>query len=328
MRYGDPVVFALGPSREFGARVATAAGLPFSPCEERDFPDGEHKSVPLGEVCDRDAYVIQSLYADLDQSVNDKLCRLLFFAATLRDAGAGRVTAVVPYLCYSRVDRRKTPSEPVTTRYVAGLLESAGVQRVVTLDVHDVAAYQNAYRIPAENMAAARLFAGHFEARLPKGPLVVVSPDPGGVKRAEQFRQALSATLGCAAGAAFVTKRRTGGEFVGQALVSGEVEGRTAIVYDDIIATGATVLRAARACREAGAVAVHVAATHGLFSGDAPTVVADEAIDQVVVTDTVPPFRVTSAVRGKVTVLGAAEQVGEAIRRLHQGRSLAEMVGV
>ncbi|KPL27030.1 MAG: ribose-phosphate pyrophosphokinase, partial [Acidithiobacillales bacterium SM1_46] len=129
-------VFAVAASREFGERVAQALGQALGAHEEREFEDGEHKIRPLKSVRGRDVYVIQSLYSDSAQSANDKLCRMLFFLGALRDAGAARTTAVMPYLAYARKDQKSQTRDPVTTRYVAQLIESVGVDRVVTLDVH------------------------------------------------------------------------------------------------------------------------------------------------------------------------------------------------
>ena len=139
------LLFALGATRPHGDAIARRLGLELSPHEEREFEDGEHKSRPLISVRGRDVYVIHSLYGDREQSANDKLVRLLFFLGALRDASAGRVTAIVPYLAYARKDRKSKPRDPVTTRYVASLFEAVGTDRVVTLDVHNLAAFQNAY---------------------------------------------------------------------------------------------------------------------------------------------------------------------------------------
>jgi ribose-phosphate pyrophosphokinase len=146
-------------------------------------------------VRDRDVFVIQSLYADQQQSVNDKLCRLLFFVGALRDAFARRVTLILPYLCYARADQKVEPGDPVIIRYVAALLEAVGVDRVVALDVHNVAALENAFRIPTEHLQAAPLFVRHFASLLARHDLVVVAPDAGGIKRAERFREALERFL-------------------------------------------------------------------------------------------------------------------------------------
>ena len=319
-------LFALNASREFGERVAGALGVPLVPHEEREFEDGEHKARPLESVRGRDVFVVVSLYGDEHQSVNDKLVRLLFFVGALRDASAGRITAVIPYLCYARKDRRSKSRDPVSTRYVAALLETVGAERVVTLDVHNLAAYENAFRIRADHLEARRLFVEEFVPRIGREPVVVVSPDVGGVKRAEAFRQSLSRRLGREASGAFLEKYRSAGVVSGEAVV-GDVEGRIAIILDDLISTGGTIARAVAACRSRGARAVYAAATHGIFVGEAARMVAEPGLERLVITDSIPPFRLDPAlVRGKVTVLDTAPLFAEAIRRIHTGGSVVELV--
>lgn len=152
MVHDELMLFALDASRDFGEAVSRELGTALAAHEEREFEDGEHKSRPLVNVRGRDVYVMQSLYGDAKQSVNDKLCRLLFFLGALRDASAARVTAVVPYLGYARKDRKSKARDPVTTRYVATLFEAVGTDCVVTLDVHNLAAYQNAFRCRTEHL--------------------------------------------------------------------------------------------------------------------------------------------------------------------------------
>jgi ribose-phosphate pyrophosphokinase len=318
-------LFALESSRPFGESVAEALGEPLAPHEERDFEDGEHKARPLVDVRAADAYVIASLHGDREQSPNDKLCRLLFFLGALRDAGAARVTAVVPYLSYARKDRRTKPRDPLTTRYVASLFESIGVDRIVTLDVHNPAACENAFRIPAELLEARGLFARHFAAERAGREIAVVSPDAGGVKRAEAFRQTLEKATGKPVASAFLEKHRSDDELRGEAFV-GDVVGRTAIVIDDLIASGATLARAASACRAHGAREVHAAATHGLFVGEAARVLADPALERLVLTDSVPPFRLDpDFLARRVTVLPSAPLFAAAIEALNRGESIAEL---
>jgi ribose-phosphate pyrophosphokinase len=186
-------LFAVEGTRDYGERVAQHLELSLGTHEEREFEDGEHKIRPLVEVRRQDVFVVHSLYGDRKQSPNDKLCRLLFFIGALKDAGAERVTAVVPYLCYARKDRRTQSRDPVTTKYVASLFETCGADAVMTFDVHNVAAFENV--CPSTNLAAMPLFIEHFTRLLRHEKLAVVSPDVGGAKRAEQFRHALAAEL-------------------------------------------------------------------------------------------------------------------------------------
>lgn len=299
-------------------------GVAVAEHEERSFEDGEHKARPLESVRDGDVYVVQSLYGDDRETVNDKLCKLLFFLGTLRDAGAARTTAAVPYLCYARKDRQTKSRDPVTTKYVAQLVESVGTDRVVTLDVHNLAAYQNAFRCWTEHLEARVLFANHFAGALADEELAVVSPDVGGVKRANAFRKTLAARLDRDVAAGFMEKQRSRGVVSGETLV-GEVAGRSVILVDDMIGTGTTMARAAEACLDLGARAVYAAATHGLFVGAAEEKLS--VFERVVVTDSVPPFRLSGDfVERKLTILDAAALFAFAIECLHDGGSIVDLI--
>lgn len=322
----DPLLFALAASRDFGERVSAHLGMPLSEHEERDFEDGEHKARPLVNVRNRDVVVLHSLYGEAGQSGNDKLCRLLFFIGALKDAGAARVTAVAPYLAYARKDRKSKSRDPVTTRYVAAMFEAVGTDAIMTMDVHNLAAYQNAFRCRSEHLEANPLFVEHFLPRLQAAEAVVVSPDAGGIKRAEQFRLRLSRDLARPVAAAFAEKHRSAGVVSGELLV-GDVRGKHAIIIDDLISTGTTIARTAKACKDLGATRVVAAATHGLFMLGAEKILADPSLDEIVVTDTVPPFRLPAGpVRGKLLVLDSTRMFGEAIRCLHTGESIVELL--
>lgn len=318
-------LFAPGASRALGERVAAILDIPLAALEERSFEDGEHKARPLESVRGADVYVLHSLYADAEQSVNDKLVRLLFLIGTLRDAGAGRVTALVPYLCYARKERKTKSRDPVSTRYVASMFEAVGVDRVVTLDVHSVAAFQNAFRCRTEHLEATLLFVDHFAPLIGAREAAVVSPDVGGVKRAESFREALERRLGRPLAGAFMDKQRSAGVVSGERLV-GEVGGQVAILLDDIIASGTTMARCAATCRAAGALEVHAAATHGVFVG-ADAKLAGAALDGIVVTSSIPPFRLSEpSLRERLVALEVAGLFAEAIRRLHEDGSIVELL--
>ncbi len=320
-----PLLFSLEASRESGRAVAEALGIGLAAHEEREFDDGEHKSRPLASVRGRDVFVVQSLFSDRHQSVNDKLCRLLFFLGALRDASAARVTAVVPYLAYARKDQKSKSRDPVTTRYVAGLFEAVGTDAVVTMDVHNLAAFQNAFRCRVENLEAAGLLVREVARLAGTADIAVVSPDAGGIKRADRFRKRLSAALGRPVGAAFAEKYRSEGVLRGDALV-GEVVGKTAVIVDDLISAGHTVDRAARACLGAGAARVHAVATHGVFAGEATAVLSASPIERIVVTDTIPEERLGDAgLASRVTRVPTATFFAEAIARLHAGGSITSL---
>lgn len=319
-------LFALAASRELGEAVANAAGLPLAAHEERDFEDGEHKARPLDTVSGTDVYILQSLHGGPDQSTNDKLCRLLFFIGALKDAGAARVTAVTPYLCYARKDRRTKPNDPVATRYLAGMFESVGTDRVVALEVHNPAAFENAFHCRTIALTATPLFVDYVRNNLVTDKLAVVSPDAGGMKRAELLREALEQALGRPVGKGLAEKHRSSGIVSGD-LFAGDVAGTTALIVDDLISTGGTLLRTARAARSAGARRVICLVTHGLFMAGSTDVLADPAIDEIVISDSVPPFRLDGdAAKNKLTILPAATLLAETIRRLHDERDLSDLM--
>jgi ribose-phosphate pyrophosphokinase len=320
-------MFSLNASRDYGERVATRLGLRLSPHEERDFEDGEHKTRPLVNVRGRDVFVIQSLYGDDSASVNDKLCRLLFFIGTLKDASAARVTAILPYLCYARKDRKTQTRDPVTTRYVASLFEAVRTDHVVTLDVHNLAAFQNAFRCRTDHLEARPLFVDFFCQSLGSQELLVLSPDVGGMKRAESFRDGLAGALGAPVSIGFMEKQRARGVVSGETLFA-EVRGRTVIIIDDLISTGTTLARAANACREHGAERIYAAATHGAFTEKAAPALGD-MFEKIVVTDSIPTFRLPPAfAQERIIALDAAALFASAIRRIHEGGSLVELLEI
>ncbi len=280
-------VFALGPSRAWRDALSHYGELEFADVEERVFEDGEHKLRPLVSVRDRDVFVIQALAGDAQLSVNDRLARLLFFIATLRDHGAHRVTPVVPYLPYARKDRRTKPHDPVTCRYLAQMFEAMGTDRVVTLEAHNVAALENAFRCPTVHLTAAELLTQAVCDVIADQPVAVVSPDAGGAKRADGWRDVLDARTGGAASAAFLEKRRSGGVVSGASVV-GDVNGRMAIIVDDMIVSGGTMVRAIDACRARGAIGVIACAAHGLFTSGSEALLDHPGLDHLIIANTVP----------------------------------------
>jgi ribose-phosphate pyrophosphokinase len=312
-----PLLFSLDGHGRLNPALAEALDVAVAPHEDRRFEDGEHKLRPLVDPRGADAYVVCSLYGAPQDSPHDKLCRLLFFAATLRDHGAARVTAVLPYLAYARKDRQTKPFDPVTLRYVAQMFESVGVGQVIVLEAHNVAAMQNAFRCPTLHLEARHA----FEPLLAElsGPFAVASPDPGGVKRALVWREALQERLAQPVGFAMVDKRRSAGVLSSLDLVAGTVDGQTVLLFDDLIASGHTMQRAAATLRREGAREVVALAAHGLFIEPAAEVLGVPEIDAVVVTDSVPPFRLaaTGALAGKLKVMSAAPLFAQAIRACH-----------
>jgi ribose-phosphate pyrophosphokinase len=319
-------LFALGATRDFGEAVARALGRELDPLEEREFEDREHKARPLVGVRGADAYVIQSLHGGPEESPNDKLCRLLFFLGALRTNGAARITAVIPYLAYARKDRQTKPRDPLTARYIAELIEAMGATRVVAMEVHNPVAYQNAFRIETVALDLRGVLLDRAAELAGDGPIAIASPDPGGVKRAQLFREALEARLGRAVGFALMEKRRSAGVVSGS-LLAGDVEGARVLVVDDMVASGHTMTRAAEALRSVGVAEVWALAAHGLFTEGAEKALADSRLDGWIVTDTVPPFRIAeSPSRARVEHVASAPLFGEVISRLAEGGSLTDLI--
>jgi len=322
----EPLVFAPGESRALGQAASERAGLELAALEEREYEGGEFKLRPLQPVRDRKVFVVQSLAGTQEAPIAQRLIRLLFLLQGLRDAGADRVIAVIPYLAYARKDRRNKPRDPVYTRYVAQLIEATGTDRVVALDVHNPSSIDNAFRIPVDHLSALPMMAAHYTQHLPTGKLAVASPDVGGIKRAQMFRDLLERKTGAHVELLFLEKHRADGVVSGGAIV-GNANGRAVIVLDDLCASGATLLRAATALRAAGATSVHATLTHTPVEAGLAALVAAEDIAQVVVTDSVgyAPNLGASGHRGKMTLLSAGELLGCAMARMVSGESLAPM---
>jgi ribose-phosphate pyrophosphokinase len=318
-------IFALGATLEFGQAIAQALGQPLTPLEEREFEDGEHKARPLETVRGADVYVVQSLHGGPDESPNDKLCRQLFFIATLKTNGAARVTAVVPYMAYARKDRQTKPRDPLTARYIAQLFEAVGVDRVVVMEPHNVAAFQNAFRCEAIALDTRGVLIERAAHLAGDGAVTVASPDPGGVKRAQLFRESLEERLGRPVGFALMEKRRSAGVVSGS-IMAGDVSDARVLVIDDMISSGGTMVRAAQALREGGAADVWALAAHGLFTEGAVKALSDTSISGWVVTDTVPLFRLNghSSQKARVEVVSAAPLFADAIRQLHEDGAIID----
>jgi ribose-phosphate pyrophosphokinase len=320
-------VFVPAASAAFGANVARVLGVPLGRHEEISFTGGECKLRPLESVRGRSVYVVQSLFGDALGSAHDRLCGLLFFIGTLKDAGARHVTACVPYLAYARLDRRAAARDPLTTRYIAQLFAAVETDRVIALEVHNRAAFDNAYRCETIHLEAAALFAAHFSSDPGGSQYAVASPDIGGAQRARHVQELLQSIIGRAVNFAFLDKKRTVGIVSGD-LFAGDVAGRRVIIVDDLISSGATVVRAINACRRAGAVRVDVAATHASFAVAAHQVFTQGKPDSVVVTDSVALDAGFSAYLSQsLTVLTIAPVFAAAIRRLELGGSVSELSG-
>ena len=321
----SPLLFAPAATRPFAERVAAALGTALAPMEEREFEGGEHKTRPLVSVRGREVFVMQSLSGDESGSANDRLCRLLFFIAGLKDSGATKVTACLPFLCYARKDRRTKERDPVTSRYIAQLLEAVGTDHVVALDAHNLAAFENAFRCPVDQLEAAPLLARHLAQELGPQPITILSPDFGGAKRAQRMQELLSFHAGRDVGFALHEKRRSSDIVSGDLLV-GPVSGCHVVIVDDLISSGSTLLRAVQACRQGGAVRVDAFATHGVFLPEARHLLGPDGPDSLIVTDSILPIRLSAAAGERSPlVLPVSGLFAEAIRRIVNGESVVAL---
>ncbi len=322
-----PLLFALAGSRDLGTAIAAHLGVSPASHEERPFEDGEHKIRPLQSVRNRHAFVLSSLFSDPQLGVNDKLMRLLMFVGALRDASAREISLVLPYLAYARKDRRTKARDPVSLRYLAAMFESVGADRIVTLEVHNPAAYQNAFRCVAEHLDSAAILVPELLPRLRDHQnIVVVSPDTGGYKRAQDFRQRLERALDREIDSAFVEKLRSGGELFHGRLV-GDVTDAAVLIIDDLIVTGRTLIHAARTCRAEGAKTVMAVAAHGVFHQAANEHLADPALDQIVICNSVTPWRIGNPkVKDKLEIIDIAPFLARVITVIDQGGSLTELL--
>lgn len=312
-------LYALEPCA-LGSAVANGLGLTLSPCEDRRFEDGEHKWRPLCDPAGSDAYLLASLHGDVQASPQDRLLRLLMAVATLRDHGAARVTALVPYLAYARKDQQTQPFDPVSLRYVAQLFEAMGTQQIMVLEAHNPAALQNAFRIPTRHLTGHAVLTPAVASLVAEDALAVASPDPGGARRARLWQESLAQSLQRPVGFALVDKRRSAGVQRATASVAGDVRGMTVLLLDDLIASGQTLQRAAQALRGAGAQRVIACATHGLFVGDAAQVLTNDSIERILVTDSVPADRLApdAPLRAKLQALSVAPLFTAAVQASHR----------
>jgi ribose-phosphate pyrophosphokinase len=263
-----------------------------------------------------EVFVVQSLCrSPQGATVNDAIMELLLIIDALRRASANRITAVIPYYGYAKQDKKTKGREPISAKLVANMIENAGAERIVTLDLH-AAQIQGFFDIPVDNLMAAPTLCNYLKNQDLQGDsIVVVSPDAGGVPRAETFAKRLKSNL------AVIIKRRPEPDVSEVTHIVGDVEGKIAVVVDDMISTGGTLVKAAEALRKRGATDVYTLATHGIFAGDAIAQFERSEINKVIVTNTIPRT-IDSA---KVEHLTIAQILADAIKRITSNRSVSEL---
>ncbi|SNB48051.1 ribose-phosphate pyrophosphokinase [Geobacter sp. DSM 9736] len=306
-------VFSGNSNTSLTEKICSSLKVPVGAAKVKTFSDGEIM-VEIGEnVRGRDIYVVQSTCCP----TNNNLMELLIMVDALKRASAATITAVIPYYGYARQDRKVAPRTPISSKLVADLITTAGTDRVVTVDLH-AGQIQGFFNIPVDNLYAAPVILEYLRRRFTDQPIVMVSPDAGGTERARAYAKRLGCSL------AIIDKRRTGPNVAEVMHLIGDVKGKIAIILDDMIDTAGTLTQAANALKEHGASAIYACATHGVLSGPAIDRIEASAIEEVVITDTIPlGAKVDPA--GKIKVLSVAELLAEAIRRIHQDESVSSL---
>ncbi|HZZ77777.1 MAG TPA: ribose-phosphate pyrophosphokinase [Gemmataceae bacterium] len=308
-------VFSGRANYALAERIAQCLGDPLGKLELKNFPDGEFWARIDEDVRGRDVFVVQSTC----HPVNDSIMELLVMLDALKRASASRITVVLPYYGYARQDRKAEGRVPITAKLVADLISTAGAHRVLTLDLH-AAQIQGFFDIPVDHLYASPVLMNavkklNVEAR----DMVVLSPDEGSVKRVLRYQKKLNVNM------AIVDKRRISATQIESAnLIGASLEGKVALIFDDMISTAGTVASAARTARNVGkARAVHIFATHGVLCGDAIRNLREAPVEKVVITDTIPlpPEKQLP----KIEVTTVAELLADAIKRIHFNQSVSEL---
>ncbi|WP_420780536.1 ribose-phosphate diphosphokinase [Streptococcus canis] len=312
-RYADKQIklFSLTSNLPIAEKISEASGIPLRKISSRQFSDGEIMINIEETVRGDDIYIIQST----SFPVNDNLWELLIMIDACKRASANTVNVVLPYFGYSRQDRVAKSREPITAKLVANMLTKAGIDRVVTLDLHAVQV-QGFFDIPVDNLFTVPLFAEHYsQLGLLGADTVVVSPKNSGIKRARSLAEYLDSPIAIIDYAQDDSEREEG-------YVIGDVAGKKAIVIDDILNTGKTFAEAAKILERAGATAIYAVASHGLFAGGAADVLETAPIKEIIVTDSV---KTKNRVPENVTYLSASDLIAQAVIRIHERRPLSPL---
>lgn len=299
-------LFSGSANPEFAAKVGEYLGIKVSDATLNKFSDGEISVQITESVRGQDVFIIQPTCAP----TNDNLMELLIMVDALKRSSAKSISAVIPYYGYARQDRKAAPRVPITAKLVADLLEAAGITRVVTVDLH-AAQIQGFFNIPADNLFGSILFVNHIKAKKLKNP-IIASPDIGGVARARSYAGKLGYDL------VIVDKKREKANVSEVMNIIGDVKGKDVILVDDMVDTAGTLVKAAEVLKKKGATSVIACCTHGVLSGPAYDRIENGALDELIVSDTIP----TKKDAKKITVLSASAMMGEAIRRIHNNESV------
>ena len=313
--YGELMLLSGTGNPELSQRISREIDLPLAPMDITRFADGEFDVKIHKSVRGHDVFLIQPTC----QPVSDNLIQLFVTLDALRRASAARITAVIPYYGYQRKEKKTAPRDPISAKLMANIIELAGASRVVAVDLH-AEAIQGFFDIPVDALTATKILARRVRERHGNN-VVVVSPDTGGALRARRLGRLLDAPI------AIIDKRRPRDDAVEVVHVVGDVAGMHAVIVDDLISTGGTLISASEALKGKGATGVDVVATHGLLTEGALERLREAPIDEICVTDTIPvsdPARVLDN-HPRLRVLSVAPLIAEAIVRVHEGRSVSEL---
>jgi ribose-phosphate pyrophosphokinase len=300
-------------NRELAEAIATSMKKKLSPATVTRFSDGETWVEIEDNVRGADVFVIQPTC----HPANEHLMELLIMIDALKRASADRITAVIPYYGYARQDRKVSPRTPISSKLVADLITAAGADRVLTMELH-ASQIQGFFNIPVDHLFAKPVLIKYLNERFAKGDVVIVAPDAGGAERARSFAKLVGAPM------AMMDKRRAGPNVSEIMHVIGEVEGKNAVIVDDMIDTGGTMVQAAEALIADGAASVHACCTHAVLSGPAISRIEESKIEELIVTDTIP-LRENGKSCKKIHVMTVAGLLGEAITRIHNADSVSSL---
>jgi len=316
----QPLLFSGTSNRELAEEIARKMQTRVGNALVDRFKNDECRVEIRENVRGAEVFVLQSICrTPAGGSVNDSLIELLLMIDALRRASANRITAVIPYYGYAKQDKKTKGREPISAKLVANMLETAGAERIVTLDLH-AAQIQGFFNIPVDNLMAAPHMCNYLRnEKLFGEKIVVVSPDAGGVPRAEFFAKRLKTTL------AVIIKRRPEPDVSEVTHIVGDVAGKIAVVVDDMISTGGTLVKAAEALLKRGATEVYCLATHGIFAGDAIEQFESSQIKKVIVTNTIPRAAHPNGIGTRIEQLTIAQILADAIKRITANRSVSEL---
>ena len=287
--------------------------IPMGKAEIRRFSDGELSAEISESVRGSHIFVIQSTCPP----TNEHIMELLILTDALKRASAREITAVIPYYGYARQDRKVKPRAPISAKLIADLISTAGISRVVTVDLH-AGQIQGFFNIPVDHIYATPVFIDYIKNKLNSDDTVIVSPDAGGMERARSYAKLLDSGL------AMTDKRRPKPNEAQIMNVIGDVEGKTVVLVDDLVDTAGTAIQAGKALLREGAKSVSLCCTHGVLSGSAIDNINKSELEEVIITDTIPPTEEAKASE-KITVLSIADLLGEAIKRITKGESISSL---